>query len=335
MARWLLLNLGGGTLDGYQVVQKPTLAALHTPQMTTAALPERREVVPVGYGLGWMLDVYRGHRRVHHGGGIDGFITMVTLLPDDDLGIVSFVNAGVGLPGLVNNVVIDRVLDLPAIDWLGEALAEREKAEKAGAEAKERQAATRIAGTKPSHPVADYAGEYGHPGYGLLRIEVADAKKGTLEATYNGMKLPLEHWHYDVWNGAESDGDETFENQKLLFRGSVDGGIAAVETTPDPLAPPVVFARRPQARLSDPAVLAGFAGRYAFPDMIAEVTLAGGVLRLSIPGQPTYTLEPEASGRFRLAEVPAVTIGFVEEGGRAVKLLSHQPNGVFEAARVE
>jgi len=335
MARWLLLNLGGGQVGGHRLVQAATLAAIHTPQMTTGAPPSRREVVPVGYGLGWGIDVYRGHRRVQHGGGIDGFITMVTLLPDDDLGIVSFVNAGVGLPGLVNNVVIDRVLGLEPIDWLGEALAERKTAEAAGKEAKEKQAGTRIAGTKPSHPLADYAGEYGHPGYGALRVEVADAKKATFALTFNGIRAPLEHWHYDVWNGAETDGDETFEGQKLLFRGSVDGGIAAVETRPDPLAPPVVFTRQPPARLSDPAVLAGLAGRYQFPDEAAEVTLAGGVLRLTVPGQPTYTLEPEASGRFRLKEVPAIAIEFVEEGGRAVRLLSHQPNGVFEAKRIE
>ena len=57
---------------------------------------------------------------------------------------------------------------------------------------------------------------------------------------------------------------------------------------------------------------------------------------LSVPGQPTYTLEPDLSGRFVLKEARIISVGF-ETGadGRATKAVLYQPNGVFEASRVE
>lgn len=334
MARWLLFNLAGGKAGDRQLVQRTTLADAHAPHMVGSGQADRREILPVGYGHGWGVDAYRGHRRVSHGGGIDGFVTMVTLFPDDDLGIVSFVNAGVGLPNLVNNTIADCVLGLEPVDWIGEALARRKAAEAAGAEAEKKKAAARVSGTKPSHPLADYAGDYAHPGYGTVKVEAADAKQVSLAITINGIRTPLQHWHYDVWNGAKTD-DPTFEDTKFLFRGDADGQIAAVEARFDAQAPPVVFGKRPPARLFDPAALSAFVGRYQFPNQVAEVTLSGASLKLTLPGQPTYTLEPQVSGRFALKEAPIVQIEFVEVGGRVTQLRSHQPDGVYEAKRIE
>jgi CubicO group peptidase (beta-lactamase class C family) len=334
MARWLLFNLAGGRVGERQLVQRATLADAHAPHMVGSGQGDRREILPVGYGHGWGVDAYRGHRRVSHGGGIDGFITMVTLFPDDDLGIVSFVNAGVGLPDLVNNTIADRVLGLEPVDWIGQALARRKAAEAAGAEAEKKKASARVAGTKPSHPLVDYAGEYAHAGYGTVKVEAADAKQSSLAITINGIRTPLQHWHYDVWSGTKTD-DPTFEDTKFLFRGDADGQIAALEARFDAQAPPVVFDKRPPARLFEPTALATFAGRYQFPNVAAEVTLAGSTLKLTLPGQPTYTLEPLVSGRFALKEAPIIQIEFVEAAGRVTQLRSHQPDGVYEAKRIE
>lgn len=336
MARWLLFNLAGGKVGDRQLVQRATLADIHAPHMVSGGPAERPEILPVGYGHGWSIDAYRGHRRVSHGGGIDGFVTMVTLFPDDDLGIVSFVNAGVGLPDSVNNTVADRVLALEPVDWLGQALAKRKAGQAASDAAAKKKEAVRVQGTRPSHLLADYAGDYAHPGYGTLKVEVADPKPGAtgLVFTLNGIRTPLEHWHYDVWNGAKA-ADETFENTKLLFRGDVAGQVAAVEARFDALAPAVVFDKRPPARLFDPTILASFVGRYQFPNAVAEVTLSGTTLKMTVPGQPTYTLVPEVSGRFHLKEVPIIGAGFVEEAGKVVKLVTYQPDGVYEAKRIE
>lgn len=333
MSRWLDFNLRGGKAGESQLINPTTLADVQSPHMTMDATPERPEVSQPTYGMGWVIDTYRGHRRVSHGGGIDGFVTSVMLFPDYDLGLVSFTNRGSGLPSLANQHAADRLLGLEPIDWAGEALARQAAGEEATEEAEKKKEATRVTGTAPSHPLADYAGDYSHPGYGKLAIELEGE---TLHLVYNGIRAPLEHWHYDAWNGAETDGDPTFENMKFLFRGNVDGQIASVESTFEARAQPIVFAKAPPARLSDPELLARLVGEYELPGQRVRVELAGGVLRLVVPGQPVYTLLPELSGRFVLAEARVISVGFEQDaGGNVTKLVFYQPNGVFEARRVE
>ncbi len=41
-----------------------------------------------GYGLGFYISDFAGHRKVDHGGAIYGFSTQLSLLPDDKLGVV-------------------------------------------------------------------------------------------------------------------------------------------------------------------------------------------------------------------------------------------------------
>ena len=44
------------------------------------------------YGLGWFLQEYCGRKIVEHTGGVNGFVTSVTLVPEDKLGIIVFTN---------------------------------------------------------------------------------------------------------------------------------------------------------------------------------------------------------------------------------------------------
>jgi CubicO group peptidase (beta-lactamase class C family) len=47
---------------------------------------------PTGYGFGWRIDDYEGHRRVRHGGSWVGFRTHIARYPDDLLSIVILSN---------------------------------------------------------------------------------------------------------------------------------------------------------------------------------------------------------------------------------------------------
>jgi len=46
------------------------------------------------YGFGWALDGIKGHRRVHHSGGWQGFSTNIERFPDDHLTVVILTNLG-------------------------------------------------------------------------------------------------------------------------------------------------------------------------------------------------------------------------------------------------
>ncbi|MCP4660448.1 MAG: serine hydrolase [bacterium] len=333
MSRWLLLNLNGGKLGDRRLINAATLADIHSPHMPTGGSPERPEISQGTYGLGWAIDTYRGHRRIHHGGGIDGFITSVMLFPDDDLGLVSFTNSESDFPELLNQHVADRMLGIEPIDWNGEALAERVQERKARAEAAPQKQTTRRLGTHPSHELADYAGRYQHPGYGPLAVALGD---GSLQVTFNGIAAPLEHWHYDVWNGADTDGDPTFEDTKFLFHGDVDGNIAGLEVRFEPRVDGIVFRKLPDPRLFDPEFLRRLAGRYDASGRGFGVELVGTALVLNRPGAQRVTLVPDLNGRFRFANDSAVSLGFeLDAGGNVGGAKLYRPEGVFAVKRVE
>jgi CubicO group peptidase (beta-lactamase class C family) len=45
------------------------------------------------YGYGWMIDSISGKRRLAHGGGIPGYITMVSRVPEDGVSVILLSNA--------------------------------------------------------------------------------------------------------------------------------------------------------------------------------------------------------------------------------------------------
>ena len=330
MAQWLKVHAGGGKLDGKVVIKADTLADLQAPHMAMGQPQERPEISAGDYGLGWMIDVYRGHKRVHHGGGIDGFVSQVQVFPHDGLGIVVLTNSETGLSTIVAQSAADRLLKLEPIDWNGEALARRAKGKAAAKEAKAKKETVRVPNTTPSHPLADYAGEYFHPGYGPLMVQLQGDK---LNVTYNGMTAPLGHWHYDVFTALETQ-DEVLADTKFNFATDVNGNIASVAAPMEPVVKDAVFAKKPDARLSDPAYLQKFLGDYELAGVSAQIGLKGNALTLSVPGQPEYTLVPDLGGVFRLKEVSVIQVRFLLDGqGNVTGLESRQPEGVYTAKK--
>ena len=92
MASWLLLHLNASPAN---IISETMLTELHRPQIKVPDEgEEKKEFFDESYGLGWMIGNYRGHKLISHGGGITGFITFVSFMPEKNIGIVSFVNTG-------------------------------------------------------------------------------------------------------------------------------------------------------------------------------------------------------------------------------------------------
>jgi len=68
--------------------------ALETYSILSKAQQEKA-FTPVknNYGYGWSIDSVEGKRRVGHGGGIHGFVTKISRVPEDDICIVLLSNA--------------------------------------------------------------------------------------------------------------------------------------------------------------------------------------------------------------------------------------------------
>jgi len=332
MSKWLVLNLNHGRFGERTLINPATLADIHSPHMPVGASVDRPEISQGSYALGWVIDTYRGRRRLSHGGGIDGFITLVTLLPDDNLGLVVFANLNeTSLPTVLTRHAIDRLLKIGPIDWNGEALGRRSKGKQSDQEAKTTKQSVRKAGTKPAHQLQDYAGQYEHPGYGVLKVELRGDK---LAATFNDITTALEHWHYEIFNAPDGAADDALENMKFNFQTDLDGNVASVSIPLAPQVKEIVFAKKPDARLSDPSYLGRFTGDYDYSGYTMTVSRQGNILTLSLPGEPQYQLRPGLDGGFTLKELSSFGLRFVaDDSGKIIAASISRPNGVVTAKR--
>jgi CubicO group peptidase (beta-lactamase class C family) len=332
MARWVALHTGNGGLNGAKLIAPGTLREMHTPQMVIPGLPEEPERSPASYALGWFTESYRGHYRVQHGGNIDGFSALVSLFPNDRVGIVVLVNKNASpLHGLVTLTVADRVLGLEHKDWIGEAAARRDRAQVFIEQGEENKDLFRVKGTKPSRKPAEFAGEYEQPGYGVVEVR---EEKGKLSMVYNNMTMPLEHWHYDVFNVAERTDEVIPEDLRVCFLTDQRGRVSRMTISMEPMVDPIVFTRLPDRNLRDPEHLARLAGEYELPNQTVTFDLQGTTLVLRLEGQPAYELVPSGTDEFDLKGVTGYSVKFtVPKRGPATEAMFIQPNGVFPATR--
>jgi hypothetical protein len=168
------------------------------------------------------------------------------------LGIVVLANkSGSPLPDDIALHAADRLLGLEPIDWLGETLDQLTKGEDARKESKEKKETGQRPGTRPVHPLEEYAGDYQHPGYGSLKVELRD---GRLVSVYNGIELSLEHWHFEVFNAPRADNDPTMDdlNWKMQFETNVKGYVGSVSVPLESRVKPIVFTRLPDKKPSNP-----------------------------------------------------------------------------------
>ena len=151
------------------------------------------------YGLGWLLRDYRGHKVVTHTGGLAGMTSRTLLVPDQKLGIVILTNAETSAHTALGWWIMDRFLGAPPTDWTAAFAASARRGEERAAEAERQAAAARARNTRPSLPLARYAGPYTDPLYGDAASRVENGRLVLRFAHSPSLTADLEHWHYDTF----------------------------------------------------------------------------------------------------------------------------------------
>jgi CubicO group peptidase (beta-lactamase class C family) len=201
LARWLLFQLGQGSLDGQAVVPASALEETWTPQIPLRLPPLETQLFPDSvqhtYGLGWVIHDLNGRKVLTHGGAIDGFRVQVTLLPREKVGWAILANLdGTWMNLALSHTFLDLFLDRPARDWH----ASFQEALQRSRQQEIEEWAARIGkprpGTRPSREGAAYAGEYRHPAYGTVQIRF---QGDYLVWQWNEFTGPLEHFHFDTF----------------------------------------------------------------------------------------------------------------------------------------
>jgi CubicO group peptidase (beta-lactamase class C family) len=93
MSKWVLALLNNGKVGVRQVIPEGAILATRAPQDIVGTIRHLNgETNYELYGLGWFLQDYSGHRIVMHDGGVSGYVSSVTLVPQDHLGIIILTN---------------------------------------------------------------------------------------------------------------------------------------------------------------------------------------------------------------------------------------------------
>lgn len=331
MAQWVKLQLAKGKFNNKQILSEANMRQMQSSQMVISD-PLWSELYGsdlVSYGLGWFIHTFHGETIVQHGGNIDGFTALVSFIPSKNVGIVTLTNMNSNFLGTVSHFHIYEVLlGLEQRDWHTQLKGFVDKVKGQAKEAKEQSDKDRKPDTHPSHPLADYAGDFEHPGYGILKIKEVDGK---LTAIYNRMEMAVEHYHYDVFEG----NDERFDlNLKLHFHLDVKGSVEKVSVQLEPSVPPSEFTRMADASLKNRAFLEQFVGEYELMGMTLTIGMRGEEsLLATIPGQGDVILEPYQGTTFHLKGLEGFSFKFVQENGAVKEVKISQPNGTFTATK--
>jgi len=327
MSNWLIALMNNGKYNNKQVIPEDVIKASLKPSI---ALPNSvlenkgyKEILNSTYGMGRFTSSYRGHFLTTHGGALPGFYSQVSAMPYDSIGVIVFVigKQGAPLSNFLSYNIFERMLGLDQTPWSERGLKDQKEGKKIGKEGRSKAGANRISGTKPSHPLPDFVGQYENPAYGIINITQTDT---ALRLDFHKMILTLKHFHYDRFDTPD---DEQFGLWSLNFttnpQGSIDGLFVSLDESQ------ITFTKKADVALSDPAILSKYVGKYAVAGSFISVELIDQTLYLVRPGAPRYQLIPVKLKVFRVKEFPDLRFEFVLENNEVTGFKRIDPSGEY------
>jgi hypothetical protein len=221
--------------------------------------------------------------------------------------------------------IYERLLGMDQTPWTDRQLNIRLKNKQAGKEARSKAGAGRVANTQPSHPLADYIGEYEHPAYGILKIGLKD---NNLQFDFHKIHFGMTHFHYDRFDTPDDEEDGLWSvNFATNPQGDIDKATMSLDENE------AVFTRR--APTVDDALLNRLVGTYVTPsgNKFQVVVKPGSGLYALFPGAPEQKLIPYKGLKFRVPEFADLVFEFVEENGQITALKQTDPSGEFTFKR--
>lgn len=174
LSHWIIAQLDSGKFGGEKILNFEVILRTREPQtiVRQAKHPFNNSHFQL-YGLGWALEDYEGIEIISHTGGVNGFVTSVTLVPKEKLGIVVLTNNDQNaFYQALKWEIIDSYLGLPYRNYnnfmFKGFLKQFEKRRAQLAEWRDSIAMN----FKPTIDLKEFAGRYYHEVYGYADIKI-------------------------------------------------------------------------------------------------------------------------------------------------------------------
>ena len=261
-----------------------------------------------GYGYGWFVADFAGHRSIEHGGGINGFSTYEMTFPEDSLFLAI----------LTNGAIEGRAPEPRAVKiaWLALGLAEPER-KVISVPAGDLDA---LAGVYVNERKQEYY--FRREGNKLIAQRQGGAKNEIYPAS--SMEFFLKDNPARFAFVKDPGGHVTGLKVKSRI-----GPVQIFTRTDRPLPEP-----RKQAAI-DPKLYDRLAGDYELaPNFIITILRRGDRLISLATGQPEVELFPESETRFFLKEVDAQVDFLLDGAGKVTGLVLHQGGQDLPARKI-
>jgi hypothetical protein len=229
LSHWIRAQLDSGRVGDSRLWDARATREMWAPTtiiQVGSGAPELRHLRPNfrAYGLGWFLDDYRGHKIVHHSGGLAGMISQTYLVPDIKLGVVVLTNGESSAATAIADRIVDYYLGAPEFDYVTAIRTVNARADSEANASVSKAQTSRAASVGPSLPLQKYAGKYTDRWMGGATIDQQNGRLVFQFSSATAYTGELEHWQYDTfvahWKNTELP--DAFVTFALKPDGSID-----------------------------------------------------------------------------------------------------------------
>lgn len=172
MSKWVLALLNDGKVGARQVIPEAAIKATREPQDIVGAVTHMNgESDYELYGLGWFLETYENHNIVMHTGGVNGYVSSVTLVPKEHLGIIILTNTDVNsFYEALKWDIMDAYFKKPFSDYSAKYLALFKSQQDAELQKDKKIRDTLALNRPPMLLPGQYTGKYANDLYGTMTV---------------------------------------------------------------------------------------------------------------------------------------------------------------------
>jgi CubicO group peptidase (beta-lactamase class C family) len=205
LSNWMIMLINNGEFKGKQILSKKTINELFTSQVALIPPSNMKELGThfYSYCLGWNSYDMFGKKIVEHEGGYPGYEAIVSLVPEDKLGIYLLCNDfnfSTEILLVIKQMFLENYYGIETRDWITDYVEEKKTSEIELEEYFSTPHINKIEGTQPSLNLSEYCGVFKDKIYGKAKISmVNDELNLVLLPTKEKFNSILEHWHYDTF----------------------------------------------------------------------------------------------------------------------------------------